>query len=173
LLLAGTPVGHDVAMSDPTQPAPPDPDQPGSTPPGSYPPSAYPPAVPGQAGYGTPAPYGQNQYGQSQYPQNQYSQSPYAPAAAPVQSNDAVVALVLSIASWLFCPVVLAVVALVFASKAKRAIAASNGWVTGDQMATAAKVISWINIGLWLAIAVVFVVVFIVLAAASTSSSYG
>jgi uncharacterized membrane protein len=121
-----------------------------------------------EAAYGTTAPYGQ-----PQYPENPYSQPQYVPVATPIQSNDAVVALVLSIASWLFCPVVLAIVALVFASKAKRAIAASNGWVTGDGMATAAKVISWVNIGLYLVGIVVVVVVLIVLAATSTSSSYG
>lgn len=151
-------------MSDPSQT--PDPDQPGSTPP-SYPLGAYPPAVPGNdSGYGTVAPY-------SQPGQNQYSQPQYVPVATPTQSNDAVVALVLSIAAWLFCPVVLAVVALVFAAKAKRAIAASNGWITGDGMATAAKVISWINIALTLVGLVVFVLFVVVLAATSSTSSYG
>ncbi|MEO6822484.1 MAG: DUF4190 domain-containing protein [Candidatus Nanopelagicales bacterium] len=159
-------------MSEPSQPALPDPDQPGSTPPGSYPPSAYPPAVPDSSGAAQP-PAAPDYYGPGYATPAQYGQSQYTPVVAPTQSNDAVVALVLSIASWLFCPIVLAIVALVFAAKAKRAIAASNGWVTGEGMATAAKVISWINIALVLVGLIAFVVVLVVLAATSSSTTYG
>jgi hypothetical protein len=80
------------------------------------------------------------------------------------------VALVLAILSWFACPVVLAIVALVFAGKGKRAIAASNGWVTGDGLVTAARVISWINIGLFLLLGVILVAGLVV-AAMSTSVS--
>ena len=158
-------------MSEPSQPALPDPDQPGSTPPGSYPPSAYPPAVPDSSRAAQPPAV--PDYGPGYATPMQYGQAQYAPVVAPTQSNDAVVALVLSIASWLFCPIVLAIVALVFAAKAKRAIAASNGWVTGEGMATAAKVISWINIALVLVGLLAFVVVLVVLAATSSSTTYG
>ena len=145
-----------TAMSDPNEPA--DPYRPTEP----YEPRAVPPAA--QPAQPT-QPYGQPAYGQPTY-----GQAPGYPAATATASNDAVVALVLSICSWLFCPVVLAVVALVFAGKAKRAIEASNGWVTGDGMVTAAKVISWINIAVTLVIAVIFVIILVV-AAVSTSTS--
>lgn len=61
----------------------------------------------------------------------------------------------LSIASWVVCPVIPAIVALVFANKADREIAASNGWLTGGGMVTAAKIVSWINIGLYAALVAV------------------
>ena len=81
-----------------------------------------------------------------------------APVAAPVlpaataTSSSAIIALVLAIASWVSCPVVLAVVALVFASKADREIAAGAGRTGGAGLSTAAKIVSWINIGVWLAL---------------------
>jgi hypothetical protein len=46
------------------------------------------------------------------------------------------------------CPLLFAIVALVLASSAKREIASSNGWVSGDGMVKAAKIISWVNIAL-------------------------
>ena len=71
---------------------------------------------------------------------------PQQPQQQPQTSSDAIVALVLAILSWAVCPFVLAIVALVFASKASKAIAASNGWINGSGMVTAAKIIAWINI---------------------------
>jgi hypothetical protein len=62
-----------------------------------------------------------------------------------------VTALVLSLLSWAVCPFVLAIVALVFASRARAEIAASGGRMAGDGMVVAAKVIAWINIALSLA----------------------
>jgi hypothetical protein len=61
-------------------------------------------------------------------------------------SSDAIVALVLAILSWAVCPFVLAIVALVFASKASKAISASNGWLDGAGMVTAARIVAWLNI---------------------------
>lgn len=95
----------------------------------------------------------------------QYGQNP----PARQTSSDAVVALVLSILSWVVCPVVLAIVALVFAGKAKSAIAASGGWLDGASMVTAAKVLAWLNIVLVILGTLLFVVVSILGAAASSS----
>lgn len=81
----------------------------------------------------------------------------YPPAKST--ASDAVVALVLAILSWVVCPVILAIVALVFAGKAKRAIAASNGWLDGSGMVTAAKIIAWLNIVLSILFAVFLVIV--------------
>ncbi len=73
-------------------------------------------------------------------------------------SSDPIVALVLANISWAVCPFVLAIVALIFASKASKAIAASNGWVEGSGMVTAARIIAWINI----AFGILFIGFFIV-----------
>jgi hypothetical protein len=74
---------------------------------------------------------------------------------------------VLSIASFVICPVVLAVVALVLASSAKAKIRASGGMVGGLGVVTAAKVVAWINIGL----AVAFIALIILIAAVGHSAS--
>lgn len=85
---------------------------------------------------------------------------PYGAAQPmPRTSSDAVVALVLAIVSWAICPVIPAIFSLVFAGKAAREIAASNGWVTGDGIVLASKIVSWINIVVWGLVAVFFVIV--------------
>ena len=69
-------------------------------------------------------------------------------------SGNAVAALILAIAAWVVCPVILAIVALVFASMARKEIDAAGGAKQGYGLATTARVLSWINIGLWAAILV-------------------
>jgi Domain of unknown function (DUF4190) len=93
-----------------------------------------PPPPPGQ--YGTPPPPGQ--YGTPQ---------PYG-YGAPQTEGLAVGALVLSIVSWVICPLIPAIVALVLASQAKAKIEASGGRLTGLGLCTAARIIAWIHIGL-------------------------
>ena len=78
------------------------------------------------------------------------------------------VALVLAIASFVVCPVVPAIVALVLANNADAAIQASGGRKTGEGLTKAARIISWINIGLFVG-GLVIVVLIAVLAAASSS----
>lgn len=94
-------------------------------------------------------------------PQQPYGGYP-APMPMPQTSNDAVIALVLSLLSWAVCPVVLAIVALVFASGAKKKIEASNGWVTGEGLVTAAKIIAWINIAVWVLGGIFFLIVMVI-----------
>lgn len=60
----------------------------------------------------------------------------------------AVVALILAIASFVVCPFIPAVVALVVAGKAEQYIRASGGRSTGEGMARAARIVAWVNIGL-------------------------
>ncbi len=109
------------------------------------PPSPYggPVPPPSSAGYAVPPPYGT-------YPG-------YQPA--PQQSGNAVTALVLSLLAWAVCPLVLAVVALVFASRASSEIAASGGRIGGAGMVTAARIIAWINVALSLLGIALFVLV--------------
>lgn len=90
------------------------------------------------------------------------------PQPRPQTSSDAVAALVLSILSWAVCPLILAIVALIFASKASKAIAASNGWLEGSGMVTAARIISWLNIALGI-LFLGFFIVALIIGAFSTS----
>lgn len=102
---------------------------------------------------------------------------PTWPAAAPSQgeqvstSGNAIAALVLAIASWVVCPIVFAIVALVFASLGQKEIAASGGTRHGGELVTAARIVAWINIGLWAALIVIALVIgFVVLVAGGLAS---
>ena len=124
-----------------TSPPPPSPGYPapGSPAPGSpapgYPPPGYPPP-------GYPAGY------------------PYAPVQTT--STMAIVGLVLAVASWILCPIVLAIVALILAKKSQDEIAVSGGRVGGEGLNTATKIVSWINIGLYAAVIVIFGAIFLI-----------
>jgi hypothetical protein len=93
----------------------------------------------------------------------------YLPQPVPQSNQTALIALVLALVAWPVCPVILAIVALVFASKAKKEIAASNGWQTGSGMVTAAKWIAWVNIIFYILLGILWVI--IVIAAATVPSS--
>ena len=69
----------------------------------------------------------------------------YGPGA-PATAGAAVAALVLAIASFVFCPFISAVAALFVAGNAKRTIVDSGGTKSGAGMVTAARVIAWVNI---------------------------
>lgn len=81
------------------------------------------------------------------------------PGQVPIRQTDsrAIVGLIMAIASWVVCPVLLAIIALVLASQSNREIAASGGRLDGQALNTATKVISWINI----AVSVLALVAFI------------
>ena len=87
--------------------------------------------------------------------------------------GNAIAALVVAICSFIVCPLIPAVVALFLASSAKRKIDASNGALDGEAMVTAARIISWINIGIFLLIIAIVIVAIIVSAATSSSSAPG
>ena len=95
---------------------------------------------------------------------------PLVAAQGPQTSSSAIVALVLAIASWVVCPLILAIIALVFASKADREIASAGGALQGGGLSTAAKVLSWINIGIYIAFIVVIVIILIVVVIAGAWS---
>lgn len=61
----------------------------------------------------------------------------------------------LSIVSWVLCPVIPAVVALVLASKAEKEIDSAPDRVSGRGLILPTRIISWINIGLYAAIIVI------------------
>lgn len=128
---------------DPIDPASGQPGVPPPVPPSQPVPPLPPAPQPGSTGqpYGAPI----NQPPPSEFPPTP-GYGAAAPAAIPQTNSNAIVAFVVSILSWLFCPIIAAIVALVFASKAKKEIEQSGGWQTGAGFATAAKVIAWINI---------------------------
>lgn len=128
-------------------------------------PATYPSPYPGQ-GYAYPPPPG--------YPAQGYAYPPPGYVPAVTTSTSAIVGLVLAIASWIFCPIVLAIVALVLAKKSGDEIAASQGRVGGEGLNTATKVIAWVNIGLYAAVVVILGAIFLialVLGAASGTAS--
>jgi hypothetical protein len=148
-----------------TPPQEPPPDQPPTWPP---PPPQEPPPPPGptqqwnQQWGPPPAPGGYQQYGYPGY-------------AAPRRTEgNAIAALVCSLASLLlfwWCVPVVAVVALFLASSAKKNIRASGGALDGEGMATAATIISWIHIGLFV-VAVIVIVIAAVAGAFDESASF-
>jgi len=142
----GPPPGTNAPGGYPAQPYPPQP-----YPPQPYPPGAYPP--------------GAGAYPQPAYPQPAYGYS-YPPM--PTNNQNAVIALVLSIVAWVACPIIPAIVAIVMGNNAKREITASGGMQTGDGMAKAAVIISWIHLGLY-GVAILFYVVIIIAALGSSA----
>ena len=98
------------------------------------------------------------------------SPRPSVAAQDPQTSSSAIVALVLAIASWVVCPLILAIIALVFASKADREIASAGGAMQGGGLSTAAKILSWINIGIYVAILVVMAIILIIVVIAGAWS---
>lgn len=177
-VVSSEPSAPEQAPSAPTQAYP----AAGYVPSPGYPAPAYPPiGYPQAPGYplpgGTAQPQAYAGYPPAYppgYPQP-YGQPPNAlPASSsPATSSSAIVALILAIASWLVCPLVPAIVALVFAARADREIRASGGTVQGGGLSMAAKVVSWINIGLYAAIllmSLVFVVVAVAIGALDASS---
>ena len=131
----------------------PNPGQP--VPPQGYPPQGYP-----------AQPYPAQPYPPQPYPGQAY---PYAPM--PTTSTNAIVGLVLAVLSWVLCPIVPAIVALVLARQSDREIQASGGTVGGEGLNTATRVVSWINIGVWGTLIVVFAGFFLVLFVAGIASS--
>src|SRR3712207_1937784 len=101
-------------------------------PPGQQPGQGWGPPPPGYGGgYGPPPGFGAPAY-----------------AVAPPTEGKATGALVCAILSFFLCPIVLAVVALVLAGQATRAIQESMGRLGGAGMVSAARILAWINIAL-------------------------
>ena len=151
----------------------PAPQQPPAPPPAApLPPPVQPPQPPA-AQPGAQQPYGSPI---NQQPIGGYPQTPgygaVAPAAVPQTNQNAIVAFVLAIVSWVLCPIVAAIVALVFASKASKEIEQSGGWQTGSGFVTAAKVIAWINIVAMALFVVFYIVVIVIIIGAGTVTNF-
>jgi hypothetical protein len=147
----------------------------GGPPPGAYPaaPGAFPP--PPAAYPAAPGAYPPPQGASAPPPPPAWGQAgavppPGAPAGyggawqaqqRPQTEGKAIVGLILAIGSWVVCPLVLAIVALVLAGQSNRAIDASGGRLEGRGINTATKVISWINIVLTV-LAIIVGIIFLV-----------
>ena len=122
-------------------------------------------------GDGVPAaPGAQSQESMWQQPAGEPAGGQQQVAVAPQTSSNAIVALVLSITAWFVCPIIFAIVALVFANMGSKEIKASGGRITGDGLVTGAKVVAWINIGLWAALLLIGLVVFAIIVIAGGMS---
>lgn len=143
---------------------------------------------PGQPPYGQQPPYGGEQpaaqpgYGQA-YGQPPYGGPPYGGPAygygygygqpVPQTDGNAIAALILSIGSWVVCPVIPAIIALVLAGSAKRGIAESSGMKTGEGLVKAAVIISWLNIAVGVLAIVVSIIGLVVLASQAPAGMSG
>jgi hypothetical protein len=125
-----------------------------------HPAAGYPPGQPGPGAAGPAAPAG----GAPGFPG-------YPMATPPRTDSKAVVGLVCAVASFVLCPVVLAVVALVLAGMSDRDIGASGGRLEGHAMNTATRWVAWINIALSVIGLVVLLAVFFLLLSSGTSPS--
>ena len=76
----------------------------------------------------------------------------------PQTDGMAIGALACAIAAFLVCPLVPAIVALFLAHNSQQRINASGGQLTGDGLNTAARIVSWIHIGLCALGIVVFII---------------
>jgi hypothetical protein len=86
----------------------------------------------------------------------------------PPSSGKATAALVLGIAAFVVCPLVCAVLAIVFANQAYSEIDASGGRVGGRGLAQAGLILGWVNI----ALCVLALLFFIAVIAIGSSSGY-
>jgi hypothetical protein len=114
----------------------------GEPPPGQQ----YDQPPPGQPPYGQP--YGPPGWQQPPgYPPPGYPLPGYA-LAQPTQQTEAlaIVSLILAVAGTVMVPVLAHIAALILAPMAKKNIRASGGRLTGEGLALAAQVVSWIVI---------------------------
>lgn len=122
------------------------PQDPFATPPAYGPPPGYGP----QPGYGPPPVPGSS------------PMSPYAGWAGPAQTDGRAIAiLVLAICSFVVLPVIPAIVALAMAGGTMRDIEASGGRLTGESLVRAGKIVSWINIALFVGGFLLILLVFV------------
>ena len=73
-------------------------------------------------------------------------------ATAPQTDGKAIAALVLAIVGWIVLPIIGPILALVFASGAKKRIDASGGTLAGRGLAVAGQVVAWVSLTVWVLI---------------------
>lgn len=109
-------------------------------------------AVTSDQGWGAPAPPPAWGPGGQPYPAGSgpggYPPYPGVPYQRQTEGT-AIGALICAIGSFVVCPVVLAVVALVLAQHARNHIDAAAGRLTGTGLVTAARVVAWLHLALF------------------------
>lgn len=150
-------------------------------PPGQYPSGQYPTLQPPQDAVDHQSPYSSGQavqYPSGQYPSGQYASGqvqpyppqgpspyqygappPYGYAPAPPKNDLGVWSLVTGILSWIMCPLVLGVVAIVTGNASRKAV--RDGLANNAGSATAGLILGWINVGL-VGVAILVWIVFII-----------
>jgi hypothetical protein len=103
---------------------------------------------PDDQGYGYPG----YAYDQPPVPAPGYGYPGYGPRYAAETETGSIVALILAILSWIACPVILAVPAIVVASNSRAKIRSFPERYSGLSLVTAARVIAWANIGLFVGV---------------------
>jgi hypothetical protein len=122
-----------------------------------------PPAAAPAGWYPDPQAPGQQRYWDGQAWSASAPSAPAVPQpAGPVTSTNAIIGLVLAVVSWIVCPIIAAIVALVLAHSSSKEIAASDGRVGGAGLNTATRIIAWINIGVSIIAGVVIAVLTVI-----------
>ena len=113
-----------------------------------------PPATAPAGWYPDPQNLGQQRY----WDGSAWTSTAPAPVQGPTTSTNAIIGLVLAIVSWVICPIIAAIVALVLARSSDKEIKASQGRVDGAGLNTATRIIAWLNIGVSIVAGLVIIV---------------
>lgn len=82
----------------------------------------------------------------------------------------AVASLVAGIVSWFFCPLIAAILAIIFGYMAKRNIRESNGALQGEGFATAGIILGFVNLAVFLLVVIIIIIVAIVAGTTNTTN---
>jgi hypothetical protein len=82
----------------------------------------------------------------------------------------AVAALIMGIAGFFFCPLVLGVLAVIFGYMGRRRIAESNGMLEGDSFCTVGIVLGFIQIGIVLFVGIIWAIIAIIAATSNAGA---
>jgi uncharacterized membrane protein len=94
----------------------------------------------------------------------------YVPVARRSTDGVAVAALIMGIAGFFFCPLVLGVLAVIFGYMGRRRIAESNGMLEGDSFCTAGIILGFIQIGIVVFVGIIWAIIAIIAATSNASA---
>lgn len=94
-----------------------------------------------------------------------------APIGPPRQTDGmAVASLAMGIGSFLVCPLLCAILAIVFGYMARKNIEESGGVLEGDGFAVAGIILGWVNIGVVALVAIIFIIIAVAVSSAGMTS---
>jgi len=94
----------------------------------------------------------------------------YVPVARKNTDGIAVASLIMGIAGFFFCPLILGVLAVIFGYMGRRRIAESNGALEGDSFCTAGIILGFIQIGIMVLIGIIWAIIAIIAATSNASA---